>query len=217
MKLSPRLLAIAEMIDGGKRVADIGTDHALLPIYLLKTGKASFSVCSDIKKGPLLSAEKNIRLYGLTDKTRLELADGLNGIRPNEADIAVIAGMGGEMISHILSDFVPEGLEEFILQPMRNIPSLRKTLHTLGYRILKEKLVKEKTKMYIIIHAKKGIEPLWSEEEYIVSPLLKKDVLWEEYSNQEIRKIDRALSQLSAGENDGQMESFIKLKELYKK
>ncbi len=217
MKLSPRLLAIAEMIDGGKRVADIGTDHALLPIYLLKTGKASFAVCSDIKKGPLSTAEKNIGLHGFSAKTRLELADGLSGIKPNEADVAIIAGMGGEMISHILLDFIPEGLGEFILQPMRNIPSLRKTLHRLGYKICREKLVKERTKMYIIIYAQKGTEPSWSEDEYTVSPLLKKDNLWEEYAKQEIKKIDRAISQLKRSEDVEQAEYFKKLKNLYLK
>ena len=180
MNLPDRLLKAASLVKG-KKIADIGTDHGYLPIYLLEKGIIDYAVCSDVKKGPLANAEKNIRKFGFESRTRLCLADGLCGIVPNECDTAVIAGMGGEMIAHILGNGIPEGIERFVLQPMRNIDILRRKIHSLDMKISGESLVREKDKFYIIICAEKGTEKPWSEEEYLVSPLLKKDPLWQEY------------------------------------
>ena len=150
MNIPHRLTVIAGLVKG-KRLADIGTDHGYLPIYLLEKGIIDYAVCSDIKKGPLANAQKNIRKYGFENKTRLCLADGLCGILPNEADVAVIAGMGGEMIAHILEAGLPEGIEKFVLQPMRNVDILRIKLHNLGLKITEERLCRDKDKFYIII------------------------------------------------------------------
>ena len=214
MNITPRLLAIASLIKGGK-IADIGTDHGYLPIYLLEKGIIDFAVCSDIKKGPLANAEKNIKIHGLESKTRLCLADGLCGIKPNEADTAVIAGMGGEMIAHILGEGMPDGIERFILQPMRNVDILRKKLHELGLKITQEKLVREKDKFYIIICTEKGEHTSWSEEEYTVSPFLKKDPLWAEYAAKEKRKLLRNLEELEKSNDEDKKKEIEKLIKLY--
>ncbi|MBR5586943.1 MAG: SAM-dependent methyltransferase [Clostridia bacterium] len=215
MKIPFRLEAIANLISPGSRIADIGTDHGYLPIYLLKKGVVDFAVCSDVKKGPLANAEKNIKKYGLSDKTRLCLADGLAGINPGEADTAVIAGMGGEMIALILGAGVPEGMDKFVLQPMRNIDILRKKLHALDIEITDEKIVKEKEKFYIIICARKGSPKPWAEEEYAVSPFLKKEELWQEFSGREKTKLKRNLAELEKGDDDKKKIEIEKLIKLY--
>ena len=216
MIITPRLMKIAEMIPNGSRIADVGTDHGFLPIYLLKKNLIDFAVCSDIKKGPLSNAEKNIKKYGFESKTRLCLADGLSGILPGEVDTAVIAGMGGEMIANILENGIPKGIGVLFLQPMRNVDVLRKKIHQTGFKISNEMFVKEKDKFYIIICAEKGNEPKWNEDEYIVSPFLKKDPLWEEYSAKERRKILKAASELKKSENKEKQAEFERLLNLYK-
>ncbi len=214
MNIPHRLIQIAGLVKG-KRLADIGTDHGYLPIYLLDKGVIDYAVCSDIKKGPLANAEKNIKKFGFENKTRLCLADGLCGILPNEADTAVIAGMGGEMIAHILEAGIPAGIEYFVLQPMRNVDILRKRLHTLGLRISDERLCFDKDKYYIIICAEKGQETSWSDEQYLVSPLLKKDPLWVEYSAKEKTKLLRNLSELEKSDDEDKKTEIKKLIKLY--
>ena len=214
MILSERLLTVAKAVKG-KRLADIGTDHGYLPIYLLENGIIDFAVCSDIKKGPLKNAEKNICNHGLNDRVRLCLADGLCGILPGECDTAVIAGMGGEMIAHILENGIPEGINQFILQPMRNIDILRKKLHLLGLKITDEKLVKEKEKFYIIICAEKGKENKWNDDEYFVSPFLKNDPLWDEYAEKEKKKLLRNLAEIEKSVDKEKGKEIKKLIRLY--
>ena len=214
MNIPHRLLEIAGLVKG-KRLADIGTDHGYLPIYLLDKGIINYAVCSDVKQGPLANAEKNIRKYGLENKTRLCLADGLCGVQSNEVDTAVIAGMGGEMIAHILEAGIPEGIDSFILQPMRNIDILRKKLHSAGLVISHEKLVREKNKFYIIICAEKGVQPVWEEEEYIVSPILRCDPLWAEYSAREKEKLVRNLQELEKSHKEDKKAEIEKIIKLY--
>lgn len=215
MKIPVRLEAIADMIVPGSRVADIGTDHGYLPIYLLEKGVIEFAVCSDVKKGPLANAEKNIKKYGFVDNTRLCLADGLAGIKSGEADTAVIAGMGGEMIASILEAGIPDGMNRFVLQPMRNIDVLRRKIHSLGLEIKDEKLVKEKEKFYIIICASAGNPENWQEDEYIVSPLLKKEPLWQEFASKERAKLRRNLAELEKGGDEDRKSEIERLIRLY--
>ncbi|MFA7637596.1 MAG: class I SAM-dependent methyltransferase, partial [Monoglobales bacterium] len=199
----------------GRRIADIGTDHGYLPIYLFEKGKIDYAVCSDIKKGPLANAQKNLKKFGFEDKARLCLAGSLSGVLPNEVDCAIIAGMGGEMISSILEEGIPDGIEKFVLQPMRNIDILRRKIHTLGLKITNEKIVFEKEKFYIIICAEKGKDVMWTDDDYLVSPFMKKDILWPEYSEKERNKILKALKQLDKSDSNEKKQEFERLLKLY--
>ena len=214
MNIPHRLTQIARFVKG-KKIADIGTDHGYLPIYLLEKGIINYAVCSDVKQGPLANAEKNIKRYGFENKTRLCLADGLRGIMPGEVDTAVIAGMGGEMIAHILEAGLPEGMKYFVLQPMRNVDVLRRKLHQLGLKITEENLCFDKNKYYIIICAEIGEQTAWTDDEYLVSPLLKKDPLWGEYSAKEKAKLFRNLSELEKSEDKNKKKEIEKLISLY--
>ena len=98
MHLTPRLRTIMEMVPQGVRLADIGTDHALLPVALLRREKIASAIASDIGQGPLESARRTARQFGYEDHVSLRLGPGLTTVQPKEADTIVIAGMGGETI-----------------------------------------------------------------------------------------------------------------------
>ena len=141
LKLSNRLQLCADMVTPGSKIADIGTDHAYLPIWLALNGKIKSALACDIRKGPLENAYKNISIYGLSDTIKTRLSDGITNISANEVDEIIIAGMGGNIISNILNDCHWENKKEktFILQPMKYEERLREFLAEKGYKIEDEK------------------------------------------------------------------------------
>ena len=153
LKIDARLSAVAELVSDGAYLADVGTDHAYLPIYLAEQGKLSGAVASDIHKGPLESAEKNIREAGFSDLIHTVLTDGLQGLEPYPVTDVVIAGMGGLMIKGILekAPAFKEKSPNFILQPMQHIPELRRYLGENGFSIRKETQATAEGKFYQII------------------------------------------------------------------
>lgn len=155
MKLTERLSAAASLVDGGGSLADVGTDHAYLPAYLCLNGKIRFAIASDIGEGPLLNAEKTVKEYGLSDKIQLRLSDGLQNIKENEADEIVIAGMGGILISEILTAarWVRRKGMHLVLQPMTHPEDVRRYLYENGFVIEKELCVREGRRVYICISA----------------------------------------------------------------
>lgn len=149
--LAPRLLACAALVRPGAHVCDVGTDHALLPVYLVQEGIASDVIASDIGEGPLQSAERTIVRNGLTGQIRTLLSDGLAKVPAEVTDI-VIAGMGGETITGILSGcpFSLEG-KRLILQPMTKAEVLRLWLFTHGFAIREERCVREEKRLYTVL------------------------------------------------------------------
>ena len=99
LPISKRLLCCAAMVPSGSRVADIGTDHGYLGIYLLQNGISPHVIACDLRKGPLDNARKNARLFEVDGSMAFRLSDGLAEISPEEIDCAVLAGMGGDLIS----------------------------------------------------------------------------------------------------------------------
>lgn len=175
-------------------LADIGTDHARVPIYLIKSGKISRAIASDISKGPLEKAKENLLYYNLSNQVELRLGDGLKTIHPGDADCAVIAGMGGELMASILMEYIPGGLKRIILQPMTDPHLVRRALCSLHYTIVSEDIISENGKMYIVIAAEPGELTLTSEEEY-VSPALAKHPLCEEYLLYRLKRLHKAATQ----------------------
>ena len=155
IKLDDRLLAVASCVSGGAYLADIGTDHAYLPLYLAGKGALSGAVASDIHKAPLESAGKNIREAGFSSLIQTVLTDGLQGLESYPMTDIAIAGMGGLMIRGILekAPFVKERRLRLILQPMQHIPDLRKYLYENGFDITKETQATADGKFYQIICA----------------------------------------------------------------
>lgn len=153
VKLSRRLLHLADMVTYPV-LADVGTDHAYLPIYLLQSGRIEQAYAMDIKQGPLLAAKEHILACGLGDYITVRLSDGLDSLNPKEADTILIAGMGGDVMLHILESgkSVVNVSKELILQPQSKIEQVRKYLYQSGYVIDKEDMVLEDGKYYTMFH-----------------------------------------------------------------
>ena len=118
LELSPRLAAIAEQVPQGARLADVGTDHAYLPAWLLLAGRISGAVATDVREGPLQRGRETARLYKVEDRIVFRCCDGLAAVEPQEADTVVIAGMGGELMARIVERAPWTRGCTLLLQPM---------------------------------------------------------------------------------------------------
>ena len=176
--MTPRLYAIASMVPQGAFFADVGTDHAYLPIYLAENNLIFHAVAADINRGPLLRAKGNIKKYNLEEKIDTCLSDGFEELDGNSFDTASIAGMGVILIARILEK-APRG-KLYILQPMRDAHFLRAYLSSNGFELVDEKLAEEGNKIYTVIAVRDGKEVL-SEKELYLGKLLKKDPLFEKF------------------------------------
>ena len=138
------------MIPEGARLADVGTDHAYLPAWLLQNGRIPSAIASDVREGPLSRARATARACGCFERMSFRLCDGLSGIAPEEVDALVIAGMGGETIANILeaAPWVKEKDFPIILQPMSTQAELRGWLWRNGFLCLREKTVLEGETLY---------------------------------------------------------------------
>lgn len=154
LRLDARLSSAAALVRGG-RLADVGTDHAFLPVALLLMGKIDFAVASDINKGPLARARKTVAEHGLSDKVELLLSDGLQGIEKYAPDDIAILGMGGELIASIIENapWVKDGKYRLILQPMTRRDTLRQYLITHGFFIKDELMSRAEGRIYQTICA----------------------------------------------------------------
>lgn len=152
IKLTPRLLAVADMVPQGAILCDVGTDHAHLPAYLLQQGRIDSAIASDIRKGPLERAADTRAKCGLEEHIQLRLAPGLEGVAPHEVNAVTICGMGGEMMTGILAAAPWTKTDTtIILQPQNSHDVLRLWLAENGYRILREHIVQEEHRWYPVM------------------------------------------------------------------
>lgn len=156
--LDGRLLTVSDLVRQGAVFADIGTDHAYLPLYLLQEGRISRAVASDVAKGPLERARRNVMSVGQSEKVTLLLCDGLSGMEGLGLTDIAICGMGGEVIASILSaaPFVREKGIRLILQPMSKASLLRKYLYENGFAIEEERVAASSGKIYFCLAASYG-------------------------------------------------------------
>ena len=168
LELSSRLAAVAALVPQGGRLADVGTDHGYLPVSLILEGKITHAIAADIRTGPLDHARRTAEEYGVTEYLDFRLCDGLNGILAGECDTVTIAGMGGETIAHILSQalWTREGVK-LILQPQSTQEVLRRFLVQNGYRIQRERVVREGERWYPILEVFGGTMAELSEGEAV--------------------------------------------------
>lgn len=155
MHLDSRLSLIASLVRKGSRVADIGTDHAYLPVFLIEQGICPSAIASDIRKGPVDRAFKTVTDAKLTDHISVRLGDGLSTVSAEETDDIVIAGMGGETIASILDSapWTKDARYRFILQPMTKPEVLRKYLLNGGYALMEEHMAYNENHQYLVICA----------------------------------------------------------------
>ena len=148
-----RLQLIASLVPRGARLADVGSDHAYLPVYLVQTGRIQEALATDINDGPILRAQKNIASAGLSDRIQTRKCDGLDGVQTFAPDTVTVAGMGGELIAAILdkSEYVKSHCPLLLLQPMTQVAYLRRYLAENGYEVESEHLLQDDHRVYQII------------------------------------------------------------------
>lgn len=152
-QLDNRLRLCADFVRNNAKLADIGTDHAYLPVWLCRIGRCPCAIAADINPEPLKRGAQTIREAGLCDVVTTRLSNGLEQIRENEADDIVIAGMGGELIARIMADctFAKDSSKHFILQPMTKSEELIKWLCKNGYEILEQDCCVAANKCYTVL------------------------------------------------------------------
>jgi len=209
IKLSDRLQRIADLIEQGETVADIGTDHGFLPVFLWESGKSPHVILSDVNEGPLEKAKANINRYYPEKEFDLRIGNGIQSLRSAEVDTVVIAGMGGQLISEILGEDLEKtkSYKKLILQPRNAQDKLRKWLLENGFEITDEALVRERKYICEIILAvplRPGGMPAAifdNPMDFEISPLLfeKKDPLLIEFIENKIRIEKKVYAAIHAG------------------
>lgn len=167
--LDKRLSAVAALVRRGSRLADIGTDHAYLPVHLVQAGICPAAIASDIGAGPLEAARHTVTTAGLTSKIALRLGDGLSTVSAAEVEDIAIAGMGGETIVAILESapFVRDSRLRLILQPMTRAEDLRRWLLWQGFSVLEEHLIQDGRHLYPVLAAEYTAAPPCEDERLI--------------------------------------------------
>lgn len=174
-ELSKRLLTVAGMVENDSVVADIGTDHAYIPIYLVEQGVCKKAIAMDVNPGPLERAREHILASGLSEQIVTRLSDGLAKLSENEADTYVIAGMGGPLMVSILArrmDLLQKG-KTLVLQPQSEIGEVREFLIHNHYKIIREEMFYDMEKTYVAMKAIKSKESItYTKTQYIFGKLL---------------------------------------------
>ena len=181
------------MVPEGCRLADVGTDHGYLPVYLLQRRRIRGAVAADIGAEPLAHARRTAEAYGVTG-IDFRLCDGLRDIAPDEVDTVVIAGMGGETIIAILEGaaWTKDGARTLLLQPMTKAADLRYWLSVNGYSLTEERLVWDKNYLYPVLRVTGGGTPqALTERQALTGVALDNDPLYREYLTQQADKLRR--------------------------
>ena len=213
--LTPRLKMVASLVPQSSTLCDIGTDHAYIAIYLVKEGIAKKVIASDINRGPLMQAQKNITLYGESEFIETRLSDGLCEFDYGEVQTAVIAGMGGETIAEIMSN--DKGIENFVLQPQSAHSELRTFLYENGYVINNEKICREGRKMYIAMAVSRGKMKKLSLAQSEIGPVLLRDrpPLFEDYVRYRLYEIDSIYKKIKNSDAKERISEILMLKKTY--
>ncbi len=216
MELAKRLAVLALQVPAGSVVADIGTDHAYLPVYLVEKGICHGVIATDLNPGPFRSAVSKVEERGLGSKIDLRLGYGLKVLQPGEADVLVLAGIGGNTIREILaaSPEVLKTVQKLVLQPMADPGDLRTWLASNGWRISDEHLLQEDGRIYVVVAAEPGREKTEDSCLLELGPRLleKKDPLMDVYLQGIVEKYERALNGLAAARSGAARERAGALK-----
>lgn len=199
MKLSERLLAVCHFVTQ-KTVADIGTDHAYVPIYLHKKGIAEKIIACDINEKPLQKAQKNIIANCAQNNIITRIGNGLQPLKQNEVDSIILSGMGGMLIIELLEESkeIVENVKELIICPHLDVAAVRKYLHHIGFCIADEKMVLEDGIFYTILRAIKGEQKYSKEIEYLFGKILldRKDEVLKQFLQYEKNRLQNIQKQL---------------------
>ena len=172
MRLSERLERVVSFVRPCASAADIGTDHALVPVELVRRGIVKKALAMDVRPGPLSRAKEQISRAGLSDQIEPRLSDGLAALKPQEAETVIIAGMGGELIIRILTEgrHMWDSVAQWVLSPHSEVFKVRGWLLENGFSIEKEDMVCEDGKYYVLMDVRRagsGIESPARDAEFV--------------------------------------------------
>ncbi len=201
MEFTKRIETIGSYVKRDSVVADVGTDHGYLPIFLVIKGISKKVYAMDLRKAPLMKAKENIEKTKTEDSIETILSDGLLAIGNRRIDTVVIAGMGGMLINKILleAEDILKKVDSLVLSPHLDAEQVRKTVHKLGYNIVQEDFIKDEGKHYPILICNRGIEiSSYSELEYKYGKIIKSEAkeVYCEFLGNKINKIDIIIKNL---------------------
>lgn len=215
-ELSKRLETVGRFVPETARLADIGSDHAYLPVALMLKGKIDFAVAGEVVKGPFESAKRQVSKNGLSERIEVRLANGLDAIeKQDQINAITIAGMGGSLIRDILESGRQNqrlsGEERLILQPNIGEKTLRTWLKENNYQIIAEEIIEENKKIYEIIVAEKKEQPIdYSEKELMFGPFLleEKNAAFSAKWQRELKQREVILEQLKNASEQNRYETI---------
>ncbi len=220
IKLSNRLASIAALAGKSDTAADVGTDHAYVPVWLLQNEMARLVIASDINNGPLERAKSCARVYGVENGIDFVLSDGVSHLDEKSADTIIIAGMGGETIADILrkAAWVEGSANKFVLQPMTKTGELIKYIYESGLHIEDVRLSEDCGEIYIALSVKSGRREVPPQAALIVPEKLIEngDLLLEKYIDVNIGRLEHAVGGMRASKaerNEARLEEYEKLRE----
>lgn len=221
INLGPRLLCAASFVRCRTKIADIGTDHAYLPAYLVEQGIADSVLACDIGIMPLKNAENTVKSHSLGDNISLRISDGLKKVSPDEADEIIICGMGGTLIVEILeaAPWIKRKTTHLILQPMTHSEDVRKYLIRNGFFIEEEKFVVDGGKVYCCISAFYDGKVRIADDGFChFGYLPAKDEIHTQYVNKQLHRVDIKLGALKDREDAKQeYERLLAIRDYYEK
>lgn len=220
MNIGARLETVSSLILPNSILADIGTDHAYLPVYLLLEGKITSAIAGDIAQGPCKAAENTVAMYNMKTKVQVRLGSGLSVLSPNEVNCISIAGMGGSTMVEILSaDLeIAKSAERLILQPQTGAAGLRKWLLANDWEFVEEELVWENKRLYEIIAAERvhSLPKKYSSAELEIGPILlaKQHPLLKDQFAKQLSAYNKQLAFMEKSVNAVQTEKYLQLKKM---
>lgn len=218
MELSKRLSAVAALVNSCHTMADIGTDHGYIPIYLVEQKKVCRAIAMDIGRGPLQRAKEHVKLHCLDEYIELRLSDGARGLAKGEVEEVVLAGMGGRLMMKIIGDSKElfHDLHGFVIQPQSEYGFVRHFLEENHFTILKEDMVKEDGKYYPMMRVSSGTMRLEKEcfYEYGKNLLTEKNQVLQEYLIKEYKNYEKIKRELQQGTTPKQKQRLIEVEQM---
>lgn len=207
MRLSKRLETVAAFVPKGCRIADIGTDHGYIPIWLVQQNHVAHAIAMDVRSGPLERAAAHIEQYHLTGQIEVRLSDGLAQLQPGEADAVVIAGMGGELMIRIMDEgkHVWDSVRTWVLSPQSELYKVRRYLQEQGFSINMETMLTEEGKYYTVMQVERGVMEYTREIDFLYGKYLldSRHPVLKDFLEKELRQTEAILAQLEAQTTKG--------------
>lgn len=181
------------MVTPGNRVADVGTDHGFVPIWLIKNGISPKVLAMDVRVGPLDRAKEHIAEYGLSDYIETRRSDGVEKLQKNEVDTVIIAGMGGQLMTKILREGqdILKTVQELILSPHTDADKVRRYLKESNWYIKEEKMLQDEGKYYVFLKAVQGENDYSTDRDFVYGKRLleSRESIFLQYIDSSLKKL----------------------------